>query len=232
MKSFIICALIMFVFALQAAGYDMVIDGVLDEPVYSDITPFNGEISSLYLIPTTDNLYIGVEVEDDSINVADPASFWDMSCVEVWFDWANEDSPVFDANDQQFWFVPVEGNGDQGYAGQWHRDMDNIPATVYDYANQSDMIDAAFMVDEGVGYTIEVRIAKEAMGGYTPNGKIGFNYSADKGGAKYEWEAAMLGGEFFSKPNLWPDLDISVIWLAVQPGDALSALWGGMKAAR
>ena len=184
------------------------------------------------LIPTADNLYIGAEVEDDSINVSDPASFWDMSCVEVWFDWANEDTPTFDANDQQFWFLPVMGNGDQGYAGQWHRDADNIPATVYDYANQSDMIDAAFVVNEGVGYTIEVRIAKEAMGGYTPNGKIGFTYSADKGGTKYEWEAAMLGGEFYSKPNTWPDLDISEVRLAVQLRGTLSTLWGRMKTAR
>ena len=51
MKSFIICALIMFIFTLQAAGFDMVIDGVLDEPVYSDVDPLIGEISSLYLNP-------------------------------------------------------------------------------------------------------------------------------------------------------------------------------------
>jgi len=232
MKSLIICTLIMFVFVLQTAGFDMVIDGVLDEPVYSEVTPFISEISSLYLIPTADNLYIGAEVKDESIKVADPASFWDMSCIEVWFDWANEDTPQFDANDQQFWFVPVMGNGDQGYAGQWHRADDNIPATMNDYANTSDMIDAAFVVDEGVGYTIEARIAKEAMGGYTPNGTIGFTYSADIAGTKYEWEDAMLGGEFFSKPNLWPDMEITQVMLAVQPGGALPTSWGGIKAAR
>ena len=174
-----------------------------------------------------DALYIGVEVEDAGINVANPKEFWDASCVEVWFDWENNDSPVFDKDDQQFWFCPVNGKGDQGYVGQWHRADDNIPATMYDYAHESDLIDMAFVADNE-GYTIEARIGKDIMDGYKPTGTIGFTYSADKGGTKFEWEEAMLGGAFYEKPDQWPDLVITEV-LAVQAEGKLAALWGTVK---
>ena len=68
----------------------------------------------------------------------------------------------------------------------------------------------------------------EAMEGYTPTGTIGFNYSADKGGTKYEWVEAKLGGNFYEQPNTWPDLEIAEV-MAVLPVDKLSVLWGRMK---
>jgi len=86
----------------------------------------------------------------------------------------------------------------------------------------------AFVVHKGKGYTIEARIAKEAMKGYTTNGTIGFTYSADKGGMKYEWEEANLGGNFYEQPNRWPDLLISEI-RSVQHGRKLPVLWGSVK---
>jgi len=230
MRNLIICVLVVFAYSAQALGFSVVIDGVLDESIYTKVTPLKGEISSLYLVPMSDGVYIGAEVEDANVNVDNPQEFWNGSCVEVWFDWANDDSPVFDENDQQFWFCPLTGKGDEGYAGQWHRAADCITATMYDYANQSDLIDIAFVIHKGKGYTIEARIAKEAMKGYTPNGTIGFTYSADKGGVKYEWENAKLGGNFYEQPNIWPDLEISEI-LAVRHGGKLSVLWGGVKAA-
>ncbi len=165
MRNLIICVSILLFSGAYVLGFDIAIDGVLDESVYTEVEPLKSAISSLYLVPMVDALYIGVEVEDANINVADPMQFWDASCVEIWFDWANNDSLTFDKDDQQFWFCPVKGAGDQGYAGQWHRAADNIPATVYDYANQGDLIDAAFVIDNGKGYTIEARIAKDAMGG-------------------------------------------------------------------
>ena len=57
----------------------MVIDGVLDESIYTKVTPLKGAISSLYLVPMADALYIGVEVEDANINVATPMEFWNAS---------------------------------------------------------------------------------------------------------------------------------------------------------
>ena len=229
MRNLIIYVSILLASGTHVLGFDMVIDGVLDEFVYTEVTPLKGEISSLYLVPMADALYIGAEVEDANINVATPMEFWNVSCIEIWLDWANNDSLTFDKDDQQFWFCPLEGAGDQGYAGQWNRASDNIAETMYDYANQSDLIDATFVVNKGEGYTIEARIAKEAMGGYTPTGTIGFTYSADKGGVKYEWEEAMLGGNFYEKPDLWPDLQITEV-LAVQPGGKLPVLWGNVKA--
>ena len=229
MRNLIICVSILLCSGTHVLGFDIAIDGVLNESVYAEAEPLESEISSLYLVPMADALYIGVEVEDANINVATPKEFWNASCVEIWFDWANNDSLTFDEDDQQFWFCPVKGAGDQGYAGQWHRAADNIPETVYDYANQSDLIDAAFVVNDGNGYTIEARIAKDAMGGYRTTGVIGFTYSADKDGAKFEWKAAQLGGDFYAKPNLWPDLEITEV-LAVQPEGKLPMLWGSVKA--
>ena len=228
MKSLIVCMIMLLALVIQTSGFNIAIDGVLDETVYTKVTPLKSEISSLYLVPMSDAIYIGVEVEDAEISVKDPQTFWEGSCIEIWFDWSNDDSPSFDKDDQQFWFCPVEGKGDAGYAGQWHRAADCIPATMYDYANESDMVDMAFVIHEGKGYTIEVKITEEAAKGYTPTGIIGFTYSADKGGTKYEWEEAGLGGEFYQLPNTWPDLEISEI-LAVESGGKLSVLWGVLK---
>jgi len=94
-----------------AYAQNVVIDGVLDEAIYTKVKPLKSEISSLYLVPMSDGVYIGAEVEDAKINVGDPQQFWNGSCVEIWFDWANDDSPAFDENDQQFWFCPVKGDG-------------------------------------------------------------------------------------------------------------------------
>ncbi len=228
MKNLTIYLLALIAFSAQASAFNVVIDGVLDEPVYTMVEPLKGDISILYLVPMADALYIGAEVEDANINVGNPQEFWNGSCVEIWLDWGNEGSPAFDENDQQFWFCPVKGKADVGYVGQWHRAADNIPATIYDYASESDLIDMAFVIDEGKGYTIEARIAKDAMAGYKPTGVIGFTYSADKGGTKYEWEAAGIGGNFYEKPDTWPDLEISEI-LSVRPSGKSPTLWGRVK---
>ena len=223
-------------FALLLAGFEMIaaasgiiIDGVLDEDAYSKAIPLNSDISTLYLVPTPDMLYIGAEVEDKNITIPNPQEFWDASCVEIWFDWGNDDSAAFDENDQQFWFCPIEGNGLQGYAGQWHRAQDNIEATVYDYANQSEWIEMAFVIDDGVGYTIEVAMAPEAVTGYTPDATIGFTYSADVLGSKHEWEEAGIGGNFYEQPNTWPDLTISAVDLPVQPKAKLAVRWADLR---
>ena len=108
--------------AVQVLGFNVVIDGVLDESIYTKVTPLKGDISLLYLVPMSDGLYIGAEVEDANINVGNPQEFWNGSCVEIWFDWANDDSPAFDQNDQQFWFCPIKGKGDEGYSGQMKTD--------------------------------------------------------------------------------------------------------------
>jgi len=228
MRNLTVCALTLLAFSAQAPAFNVVIDGVLDEPVYAMVEPLKGDISSLYLVPMSDALYIGAEVEDANINVGNPQEFWNCSCVEIWLDWGNEGSPAFDENDQQFWFCPVKGKADVGYVGQWHRAADNIPETMNDYASESDLIDMAFVINEGEGYTIEARIAKDIMAGYKPTGVIGFTYSADKGAIKYEWEAAGIGGNFYEKPDTWPDLEISEI-LSVRPSGKLPTLWGRVK---
>ena len=86
----------------------------------------------------------------------------------------------------------------------------------------------AFIVDKGKGYTIEARIAKEAMAGYTPNGTIGFTYSVDKRGGKFQWEEENLGNGFWAQPNTWPDLEISKV-VSVEFQEKLSVLWGRVK---
>jgi len=219
---------ISLLFSTQAVGFNVDIDGVLDDVIYTKVSPLKSEIGRLYLVPMSDAVYIGAEVDDANINVANPRQFWSGSGIEIWFDLGNEDSATFDENDQQFWFVPLKGKGNKGYAGQWHRAADNIRATVYDYANEGDLLDMAFIVDRGKGYTIEARIAKEAMAGYTPNGTIGFTYSVDKGGAKFQWEKENLGNGFWEQPNTWPDLEISEV-LSVESQEKLSVLWGRVK---
>ena len=76
MRNLIICALTLLAFSAQAPAFNVVIDGVLDEPVYTMVEPLKGDISSLYLVPMSDALYIGAEVEDANINVGNPQEFW------------------------------------------------------------------------------------------------------------------------------------------------------------
>ena len=101
MRISILCILTLITCAVQSMGFNVVIDGVLDEGMYAAVTPLKSAISLLYLIPMSDALYIGAEVEDASIMVDDPQQFWNSSCVEVWFDWANDNSPALDENDRE-----------------------------------------------------------------------------------------------------------------------------------
>ena len=123
---------ISLLFSVQAIGFNVDIDGVLNDVAYKKVSPLNSaeKIGVLYLVPMKDELYIGAEVEDAKINVANPQQFWQGSGIEIWFDWGNEGNATFDKNDQQFWFVPVKGKGKEGYAGQWHRAQNNIKATI------------------------------------------------------------------------------------------------------
>lgn len=227
-----ICSAIALLFSTQAVGATVEIDGVLDEGIYKAAPPLESAIGVLYLVPTSEVLYIGAEVEDANINVGNPQKFWLGSGIEIWFDWGNEDNVTFDENDQQFWVVPVEGEGDAGYSGQWHRAADNIRETMYDYANESDLLDMAFILDEGTGYTIEASIAAEAMEGYDPNATIGFTYSVDKGGAKFQWDKEILADPFWERPDMWPDLALAQVELSVEPQEKLPVLWGRMKLGR
>jgi hypothetical protein len=68
MRNLIICALTLLAFSAQAPAFNVVIDGVLDEPVYTMVEALKGDISSLYLVPMSDALYIGAVVEDANIN--------------------------------------------------------------------------------------------------------------------------------------------------------------------
>ena len=221
---------ISLLFSVQAIGFNVDIDGVLNDVAYKKVSPLNSaeKIGVLYLVPMKDELYIGAEVEDAKIYVDDPQQFWQGSGIEIWFDWGNEGNATFDKNDQQFWFVPIKGKGKEGYAGQWHRAQDNIKATIYDYANEGDLVDMAFVVDKGKGYTIEARIAKEAMAGYTPNGTIGFTYSVDKGGAKFQWDKKNCANGFWENPSMWPDLELSEV-LSVEASNKLPIRWGSLK---
>ena len=222
--------LTIFLFSGEAVGFNVDVDGALNEAAYKKVPPLNSatNIGVLYLVPMKDELYIGAEVKDAKINVVNPQKFWEGSGIEIWFDWGNEGNATFDKNDQQFWFVPVKGKGKEGYAGQWHRAQDNIKATIYDYANEGDLVDMAFVVDKGQGYTIEARIAKKAIAGYDPNATIGFTYSVDKGGAKFQWDKKNCGNGFWENPSMWPDLELSEV-LSVDITNKLPIRWGNIK---
>ena len=86
----------------------------------------------------------------------------------------------------------------------------------------------AFIVDKGQGYTIEARIAKKAIAGYDPNATIGFTYSVDKGGAKFQWDKKNCGNGFWEYPSMWPDLELSEV-LSVDITNKLPIRWGNIK---
>ena len=95
---------------------------------------------------------------------------------------------------------------------------------MYDYANTSDLLDMAFTVDEGTGYTIEASIAAEALEGYDPNATIGFTYAADKDnvGLKFQWEKANLGNGYWENPSMWLSAfwKTAIFWAAFTRGNS------------
>ena len=91
-----------FLFSDEAVGFNVDVDGALNEAAYKKVPPLNSatNIGVLYLVPMKDELYIGAEVKDAKINVVNPQKFWEGSGIEIWFDWGNEGNATFDKNDQ------------------------------------------------------------------------------------------------------------------------------------
>ena len=63
---------ISLLFSTQAVGFNVDVDGVLDDVIYTRVLPLKSEIGRLYLVPMSDAVYIGAEVDDANTNVADP----------------------------------------------------------------------------------------------------------------------------------------------------------------
>ena len=57
-------------FSGEAVGFNVDVDGALNEAAYKKVPPLNSatNIGVLYLVPMKDELYIGVEVKDAKIN--------------------------------------------------------------------------------------------------------------------------------------------------------------------
>ena len=84
--------------------------------------------AKVWLAWAKEGLYGAVEVHDSQLLAADPRSFWNGDCLEIFVDTSDDKRQrEYEAGDHQFWFVPLV-NENRVYVGRWKR-KDEIPAT-------------------------------------------------------------------------------------------------------
>jgi hypothetical protein len=105
-------------------------------------------------------IYLAMEVNDSTVSISDPRSFWNGDCLELFLSTSDDKgSRAFKEGDHQFWFVPQPETGTV-YVGQWKRGSE-IPATRYDVKTVR-----TYSKKTAAGYMMEMFIPVEEMRNY------------------------------------------------------------------
>jgi len=191
------------------------LDGNLDDwPAAAQFPPWMlgctlGEPQAkVYLAWAKDGIYGAVEVHDSQLSAADPRSFWNGDCLEVFVDTADDKRQrEYQAGDHQFWFVPLV-NENRVYVGRWKR-KDEIPATLYDIPG---IQSAAARKDDG--YVMEFLIPATALQKYRPEvgAKVGLSVNLSVKGKRFArevyWPWTKTDSALANWPKLWGSLEL------------------------
>ncbi|MCY3021020.1 MAG: hypothetical protein NTW87_18550 [Planctomycetota bacterium] len=158
---------------------------------------------------STDGIYGAVEVHDSQVSTADPRSFWNGDCLELFLDTADDKSHrEFRAGDHQFWFVPqVKEN--RVYAGRWKR-KDEIPETIYDLPGVKS---AAMRTDDG--YVMEFLLPAAALQNYRPEigARLGLNLNLTVKGQRFSrevyWPWTKADWALANWPKMWGTVQLA-----------------------
>lgn len=163
----------------------------------------------VFLAWAKEGLYGAVEVRDSQLVTADPRSFWNGDCLEVFVDTADDKSHrEYRAGDHQFWCVPLV-NEDRVYMGRWKR-KDEIPATLYDIPG---IQSAAARKDDG--YVMEFLIPAAALQKYRAEAgaRLGLSVNLTVRGKRFTrevyWPWTKSDWALANWPKMWGSLELA-----------------------
>ncbi|HEY3323278.1 MAG TPA: sugar-binding protein [Planctomycetota bacterium] len=170
-------------------------DGKLDDwPAACELPPWLlgctlGEAKArAFLAWSPDGLYGAVDVHDSKLSAADPRSFWNGDCLELFVDTAdNKAHREYDVGDHQFWLVP-QVDEHRVYAGRWKR-KNEIAETQYDVQGVK-----SYATKTEDGYTMEFFLPASALQKYQP--KVGAHLGVSVN--------LTVKGQRFSREVYWP----------------------------
>jgi len=163
----------------------------------------------VFLAWSPDGLYGAVEVHDSKLSAADPRSFWNGDCLELFVDTSDDKRHrEYEVGDHQFWFVPLV-NEHRVYAGRWKR-KNEIPETQYDLP---DVKGAAVKLDDG--YAMEFLLPAPDLQKYQPKagGRLGVSLNLTVKGQRFNrevyWPWTKTDWATANWPKMWGSLELA-----------------------
>jgi len=190
------------------------IDGSLDDwdskyrlPGWMLGTSIGEANAEVYLAWSERGLTGAVKVGDSRLIAADPRSFWNGDCMEIFVDTTDRKTHRgYEFGDHQFWLVPQVDEG-RVYVGRWKRAKE-IAKTQYDIEGV-----ASAAKRSGDGYVMEFVIPASALQKYAPRagGRIGLNLNITVKGSRYAREV------FWPRTKAdWPTANWPKMWASMQ----------------
>jgi hypothetical protein len=137
--------------------------------------------AEVHLAWSSEGLYVGLEVKGSKVQVADPRSFWNGDCLELFIDTADDKRHrEYEPGDHQFWFVP-QPDQNRVFAGQWKRKSE-IPETKYDLKEVK-----GSAVKTADGYRMEFLLPTAVLQKFNPKAgsRIGLNLNLTVQGMRF-----------------------------------------------
>ena len=140
--------------------------------------------AAVHLAWSAEGLYVGLDVKGSKVQVADPRSFWNGDCLELFIDTSDDKRHrEFEPGDHQFWFVP-QPDRNRVYAGQWKR-RNEIPETRFDL---KEVKSAAVRTADG--YRMEFLLPAAVLAKFKPEAgsRVGLNLNLTVQGTRFNRE--------------------------------------------
>jgi hypothetical protein len=192
------------------------LDGKLDDwPAACELPPWVlgstlGEAKArVFLAWSDDGLYGAVDVHDSKLSAADPRSFWNGDCLEIFVDTADDKRQrEYEVGDHQFWLVPqVDQN--RVYVGRWKR-KNEIADTQYDVQGVK-----SGSVKTADGYSMEFFLPAAALQKYQPKvgGKLGVSVNLTVKGQRFNrevyWPWTKTDWALANWPKMWGSVELA-----------------------
>ncbi|MGD0093662.1 MAG: sugar-binding protein, partial [Planctomycetota bacterium] len=164
--------------------------------------------ANIYLAWAKEGLYGAVEVHDSQLITADPRSFWNGDCLEIFVDTSDDKRHrEYQVGDHQFWFVPLV-NENRVYAGRW-KNKNEIPATQYDIPGLK-----SAAVRAGDGYVMEFLLPAAELQKYRPEtgARLGLSVNLTVKGKRFArevyWPWTKADWALANWPKMWGSLEL------------------------
>lgn len=164
--------------------------------------------AAVHLAWSAEGIYVGLDVKGSKVQVADPRSFWNGDCLEIFIDTADDKRHrEYEPGDHQFWFVS-QPDQNRVFAGQWKR-KNEIPETKYDL---KDVKGAA--VKTADGYRMEFLLPAAVLVKFKPEAgsRVGLNLNLTVQGTRFNRDVYwpwMKDWGVQNLPKTWGTLELA-----------------------